>query len=475
MRKYKTPPEHYFRIHHIRSRFKGNVEGVLLFLANELSNLPELKKDEFIKKVNNAIKLFPGNASKDIKTINNWRTEISSLFAFVTYNPKTNTMAPGFVVKKLAEKQDLVEFFKTVLFTFQYPGGHLKPHETKKCIENGIKFKPAKYILGLLLEAEKQTKNREFLNKAEAAHCIFNDLRVTTGDTDVKDAFNLILENRKRGLDYDWKGDVIRYAGDIMDYLVYANLLKKNGANYYLNKAEMESIVTFIESSLWYDRYDKFYGKRFTVKDLREANFQWVYFVNSLAESTTFETDIMSLVGIEAKYHEPRLIPEGAIAELLKKKTTGQEIKTKEIGDKGEGIVYGHESMRLKIGKKQELISRVYKIPDYLGIGYDIRSFELDAKNTHRLIEVKTTISNSAIDFKQFHLTEPEWNAAQNYEDKYYVYRLLINRQGITLFIIKNPVEKYKKDQLRVTLSNGAQVRFTDKSGKYERLLIWEK
>ena len=33
MSKYEIPEEYYFRIHHCRPRFKGNVENVLIYMA----------------------------------------------------------------------------------------------------------------------------------------------------------------------------------------------------------------------------------------------------------------------------------------------------------------------------------------------------------------------------------------------------------------------------------------------------------
>lgn len=472
---YRIPVEYTYRIHHIRPRFKGNVERVLLFLSNEISNIPELHKREYIRRLNQAIRIFPGNASKTIKTINNWRTEISSLFGLVTYNPKNGSMASGEVAKKLAENQDLVQFFKIFLYTFQYPGGHLKPQETKKYIEMDIRFKPAKYILELLHNSERSNKRRAYINKAEVTYCIFNDLRVTTGRRRPNETMKLIADNREKNLEYDWAGDKIRYAGDILDYMVYANLLEKNGEKYYLNNAEAEAIAAFVRDSGWYSEYDQFYGQKISTPDLRDAQNEWFNYVNSIAEGVTFETDVVSLTGItEKEILIPKIIAPEAISEMLQKVEEAAVVKTKEIGDKGEGLIYGHECMRLKIGNRQDLIAKVVCIPNQFSMGFDIRSFELDRQATNRLIEVKTSISNSVIDFNQFHLTENEWNAAQTHKEKYYVYRLAINRRGITLFVIRDPVGMYKKSLLNIRLSNGAEVRFSSRSGKYERLLIWK-
>ena len=44
---YKIPEEYYFRIHHVRPRFKGNVENVLIYMATEITNIGDAPRDEF--------------------------------------------------------------------------------------------------------------------------------------------------------------------------------------------------------------------------------------------------------------------------------------------------------------------------------------------------------------------------------------------------------------------------------------------
>lgn len=63
------------------------------------------------------------------------------------------------------------------------------------------------------------------MTKFEICHCVFNDLRCTRDNQDVSIVWNRIKENRKKGITYDQTGDVIRYAGDIIDYMEIANLL----------------------------------------------------------------------------------------------------------------------------------------------------------------------------------------------------------------------------------------------------------
>ena len=159
---YTIPNEFFFRIHHVRPRFKNDVDSVLLFMAQEISSIPPLPKQEFAQILNSKIYAYPGNAARAEKTINNWRTEISALFGFVITDENHISKASNRAIE-LAESEDVVQAFKKFLFTFQYPGHHIKPQEIAKMIEAGIKFKPAKSILNVFLSAEKEEGKHVFL------------------------------------------------------------------------------------------------------------------------------------------------------------------------------------------------------------------------------------------------------------------------------------------------------------------------
>ena len=163
---------------------------------------------------------------------------------------------------ELAKKQDIVEFFKYYLYSFQYPGAHLKVQEISKEIEAGIHFKPAQYILSVLKYAEESTGKRQYITKAEACHCIFNDLRCTRDNEAPEKVWKRITENRANKVEYDETGDVIRYAGDILDYMEIANLLAAyGGKNYYINTLENEAVLKFVNSTEWFNQYDGFIKK----------------------------------------------------------------------------------------------------------------------------------------------------------------------------------------------------------------------
>lgn len=486
MAEYRIPDEYFFRIHHVRPRFKGDIENVLIYVAEELSRVGEKPVDEFINDVNAAIYRYPGNAHRELKTINNWRTEISALFGFIEHTDTTDK--PGRRALELAENQDLVESFKVFLYNFQYPGAHIKPKNVLEQIEAGIRFKPAQYILKLLRYANGTDGNSAGITKFEVCHCIFNDLRVTRDNEGVEKTWERILENRRNKVEYDQTGDVVRYAGDIIDYMEIANLLKTYDSRmYFLNTLEEETIIKFCESTEWFSSYDEMINKRSgNIDAVKDCIAPWFSYVNRDIKDTDFSTDILAYIASDEKelkaLKENTSTPDNQyLFELSdREKVLDQRVDflfetftTKDIGDIGEALVHGHECMRVKLGGREDLIHLIKRIPTQFAVGYDISSVELDERK--RYIEVKTTVSSKPLHFNRIHLTKNEWNTASSTHDRYYVYRLLLSKSERKLFLLQDPVGLYKTDQIDMIPSDGADITFDpSKVGKFEELLTWK-
>jgi hypothetical protein len=472
---YETPQEYFFRLHHIRPRFKNDVENVLFYMATEIAKLKPEEHEAFKQKLNTTIKLYPGNASKELKTINNWRTEISSLFGLIEYDGDVSK--PGRMALLLSESQDLIEFFRYFLFYFQYPGGHLKPRETLECIKAGIRFKPAKYLMQVMLEGKKLVGESEKfgLTKAEATHCIFNDLRVTRDSRSPKETAELILANRKNEIEYDSAGDVIRYAGDVLDYMELADLVKlRPNYQYYLNTVNLETIQAFINDGSYFAPYQPLYDKGdLSLADVVPTQDDWFHYVNNKLDSSIFEANILSIIEEAGETTEDREMSMFIKEVLLKVQTIreGEEIKTKEVGDVGEAIVIEHEKTRMISLKREDLLHLIKKIPETFAVGYDISSFE-GVGDIRRYIEVKTSISRGKLASQNFHMTPSEWSAANSLKKTYFIYRLMISSKDVTLFLIQDPVGQYKSDMLDMVLRDGADIRYSDKSGSWEKLLV---
>lgn len=471
--RYSVPREYYFRIHHIRSRFKFDVENVLLHMATEISNIPILPRKQFAARVDAAVRRFPRGQTMCAKTVANWRTEISSLFGLIEFIPLTEQCRAGRMAIKLANNQDLVEFFKVFLYFFQYPGAHLKAYEAAEVIKAGIMFKPAQYILRLLRHGERASSRNFGITKAEVTHCVFNDLRVTRDRRGVRRVYKLIESNHGRGINYDWDPQVTRYAKDTLDYMVYADLLKYRSGNrrYYLNHSASAAIEAFVSSKVYFKGYNALYNQKpLRVDKVANVSHEWFAYVNQSVDESLFKTSLTDYLDGLAK-DEQGTLPETVKGFLEGLKTDGV-VDTKRIGDFGEALIHGHECARLANQGKSDIIRRIKQIPSHLGLGFDILSLEVDESKRH--VEVKTTISREDIRFNQFHLTTNEWIVAEDLDGSYFVYRLSISRKGIKLFVIQDPVGKYKMNVLRMIPRDGADIVFDDNAGEIQELLVWE-
>ncbi len=486
MAEYKVPEEYFFRVHHIRPRFKSDIENVLIYVAEEISRVGEKETDKFVEEVNAALFRYPGNAHRELKTINNWRTEISALFGFIEHTAATDK--PGRRAAELAKSGDLVECFKTFLYNFQYPGAHIKPNRVLEQIEEGIHFKPAQYILKLLRYANRDGGNSVGITKFEICHCVFNDLRVTRDCEGAEKTWKRISQNRKDGFTYDQTGDVIRYAGDIIDYMETANLLKTyDSRTYYLNTLEEESIVKFCESKEWFGEYDTMISQKSgSMEAVKACVSGWFSYVNRDMQDTDFSTDILAYIASDEEElkqlkENTANVETSGLDELVQRddilekriSTYFDKFTTKDIGDIGENLVHGHECMRIKLGGREDLIHLIKRIPTQFAVGYDISSVELDERK--RYIEVKTTISSKPLHFNRIHLTKNEWNTASSTHDRYYVYRLMLSKNERKLFLLQDPVGLYKKDKINMIPSDGADITFDPKeAGEFEELLTWK-
>ena len=469
---YEVPQEYFYRIHHVRPRFKDQIENVLVFMATNVSDLERQKKSEFRKRLNQMIKQYPGNMDKKIKTINNWRTEISSLFGL--FIEDADFTEPGLRAKELTEDQDLVKFFKTFLFNFEYPGGHLKNQEIVKQIKAGIKFQPAKYILKVFNAAAEIEGKEVYLTSAEVTHCIFNDLRCTRDHQNPYEVWKRIKRNRVLNVDYDTRGDVIRYASDILDYMDIANLLTIRGKKIYQNYVENETISLFIESVFSFGGYSQFIGDiSISLDKIKNIRTQWFRYVNRDMKGIDFSTDLVSyLASEEERYTDYSLQKQVILSDLEEHLTESAVISTAIVGNSGESYIISHEKEKLRQIGASSLTHLVKFIPTPLAVGYDIQSFERDGSELRKYIEVKTTISNRALSFNSFHITPNEWRTAKSVKERYYIYRLQLSQYRKKLFILSDLYGKVERGEVQlIQRSDGFDVRFYDSAG-YEELIV---
>lgn len=468
---YQIPDEYFFRLHHVRPRFKNDVEEVLLYVSTSISEMETLPKKEFRENLNQVLFGFKKNASSTQKTIDNWRTEISSLFGFI--QEKDDLTKPSLSAIRLSNNQYLDEFFNYFLYSFQYPGGHIKSQNVIKQIEAKVKFKPCAFILKLLIEGEKLIGKPFSFTAEELTQCAYFDLRVTRDGRHPTEVAKMIIKHRSEKVSYNHKyeqlknettgnypkrGDLHRYAGDVLDYMVLANLLNDKGTGYYyyLNDENKDTINYHLNNSNWYSGYDKFFNKKeITNPEIAKLEEDWFSFVNRFDKIEAFAPKLST--------SESESI-DSIIQEYYSRIKGDSKVPTKIIGDYGESLILAHEYLRTKETKRQHLIN---KIPTPLAVGYDIQSIEIEKGK--RYIEVKTTKSRKALKNNRFKLTPNEWDTADTMGDNYYIYYLVANDGGKNVFVIQNPVEQYDNGNIKV--DKNLVVEFSQKAGQWQTLL----
>ena len=389
----------------------------------------------------------------------------------------------------LHENQDLTQFLRLFLLSFQFPGGHLKPQDLKEIIHKNIKFKPARTIIQVLMEGNKilseQGVPKEMsITAEEATYCIFNDIRVTSGVVGPNTVARTILENRRLKMKYynpcdlnvmslagkaRSKGDMTRYAGDILDYMEIACLLEKRNGYFSLKGNELSALQVFENDTTWFDGYDKFYEREdVDTSELSGIEPAWFEYVNNSMNPELFKTGVRSVM-MDGEI-------DVVFSDRIKDVVFSEDRTTKDIGNLGEAIICSHEKMRLKINGYEEFVRLVQIVdsPSYHP-GFDIDSFEADGTEDHRYIEVKTTISKQRIQMYGFHMSTNEWRVASTIKEHYCVYRLMLSEEDRTLFILRNPVGLYKTDMIEAEPRDGMDITFSTDDFQPTELLTWKK
>lgn len=492
---YTTPNEYYFRLHHVRPRFKNDVESVLGYVAFSIAQIGKEETSSFKAQLCKSIRQYGINAASTQKTIDNWRTEIGALFGMYVEREDGYTIPTKHTID-LANTSDLQTFFSGFVYSFQYPGGHIKPKEVSKILDAGISFHPYHWLFDALLNTNLTT-----IDKCEFCHCVLNDMRVTRDHESVQTTVDRIITNRRVKATYDSKGDVVRYACDLLDYAVLAGLLNEHHGVFTLNNHNRDVAKMIAESDAFFHDYEHLLCG--TIQEIGGLEGKWFEYVDGCYEDAKRQIGriVADRVSKRKHAHESNSskVPS---ATLPPPSLTGEESQsandsealditepadnahigdeediaaidendTARIGEYGENMVLQHECMRVIADGRKDLVHLIKRIPTRYAVGYDVRSIETDT-GFDRFIEVKTTKSKKPLMFKQVHLSTNEWRTAQSSGDKYCIYRLMISDKGCKLFVIRDPVQKFRESLITITPREGMDITFTEASGEEVELL----
>jgi len=419
---------------------------MLLILASRIVSLGATSKDQFDSTLDTIIRetLAQPLAAKSIK---NQRTEMVRPFGLVKYSE--GLALPGNRLSILSQTQDIPRFFKSFCMRFQFPGGFVKPDRVSEMVAAGVHFKPAQYILTLLKNGESRFGNDFAISAAEMAHFVFNDKRVTVSNESTNNVLTRIVDNRTSGGGIDKTSDVIRYARDFLNYMVEGNLLDELKGMYRLNGGEQRAIHSIIADKSFFGGYSKVIKSdgKWDVEEYKQVDQAWMEYFADAQDDEALETPVSALIKTNAN------LPDEweRIREMLKhKNTSAKRAILKELGDEGERIAFDYE--RGEVAKARKDLLHLVKVVSSNGtLGYDILSLQPEQNRRKKFIEVKTTKKNYESDVViPFFMSINEWSAAEQLGDDYYIYRVIITREKVTIFSIKNPVLQYKNGHLRI-------------------------
>ena len=135
----------------------------------------------------------------------------------------------------------------------------------------------------------------------------------------------------------------------------------------------------------------------------------------------------------------------------------GEIKKNTEFGKKGEDIVVEYEKTRLIIEGREDLADKVFATRDIAGNAerFDVLSY--DKEGNEKYIEVKTTKGGLN---NMFHISENEVEFSEQYQDKYYLYRVYnfnIKSMSADLKIIKGAINRDKLQATNYTCRIGGK------------------
>lgn len=451
--KYSTPERYFFPLHHPRPRFKNYVEDVLGYVSFGIADIGQMPKKLFNAALEEHIRHYGANLRATPKTISNWRTEIGAIFGL--YIEGRDSCRPAFQCEDLAINTNLPRFFRGVMSAFQYPAGCIRSDEVVKIVKANIRFKPGRWLAEYFLRPGSPT-----LTKEEFCHCVLNDLRVTRDHEPMEKTVKRIEDNRAAGVKYVSKGDVVRYAGDILDYMYLAAFLDKDSKDRF--SARSDSLKILGELKKVDGLFDRYYDQRkLSTRGAKDLEYDWFVYL---------ENEYKKFVAVMDNLKAPSTVSEVKHASSLAEGEVPEAADTETIGKEGENLALRHEMLRVENEGRPDLVHLIKQIPTKLAAGYDIKSIEADTE-ADRYIEVKTCVSRKRVKFNNFHLTPNEWRVADTHGDSYYVYRIAIDDEGVQMFVIQNPVQKFRERLIRLSFHHSVQLNFTENSGQFTELL----
>ena len=449
----------------IRGKSQKEMDDFLPIYAKIINEICPCNHKEFEEKFNQLFQSYLTEKDKSKKTMDNHRTEIAGKLFGMYYFSEDGNVYESERTQKFLEDNDQPAFFKDICYKMQFPNGSQKIGTTvKQRVEDKINIRSNAFLLKVLLLAEEKKIN---LNKKEIGYYILNSLDVLKGIAKPNEVLEQIIEDRENHIvrniivpgkqsSYNWQ-----HIKEQLNYLELANLISLIDGTIFLNNSEKETISLFAAD---WNKEPEFNVYNYDLNDLesrKQLQFDWDLYFSKISDiADKFETKVSSLLSNKTDTKE-----------TTKDVPSSNKVNLVQFGDEGEEVVFNYEKERVyKFNPR--LVNKVLSLGKVKGLGYDIQSVIAepgDESEFVKYIEVKSTkritspdLSNS-LWIDSVNLTRNEWTAAKQHKDFYYIYRVYFTREGINIYILKNPAAKFERNEIGVTPIN-YRLEFSGKS-----------
>lgn len=440
----------------IRGRLIHKMDDLLPMYAAFIDRVCPCPKEEFIEGFNNEFRAYAiANAKKKIdgpsidKTLANSRTEISGKLFGMHFEDD------GFVyaterTKKFLQDNDQPAFFKDWLIKMQFPNGMSTSNTYLQMVHDGVNCSPYPILLKVM---ELLGNEHIILNKTEIGYYILNSEDVMKGNAFPEEICAAIKQDRNLGIKRKLEipqgksSSYYQHITEQLHYLQFANLVILDHKDVYLNRHEKKAIDKFTalcNKPLGFDAYK--------------------YDLSTIDGRKVFERDWCLYYGKLSSYDDALITPINALVQSEFENISGQPHKTPgtnkiELGDDGEAYVYEFERNRVA-AYNTRLANKVLSLGKTKGLGYDIQSVVAEGSAIEaeyaRYIEVKATKRVTAPEIEDdtwidtVNITRNEWVAAQQFHEFYSIYRVYFTRDGVTIYVLKNPYQKSESGKVSV-------------------------
>lgn len=452
------PDKEYYRCTIIRGKAQQEMDDMLPFYATAINQLCPMDEGEFKKCFRDMIsQKFFGTAFDNVsrarrKRIDNHRTEIAGKHLGLYRVNSAGVVVPSESCQMVIARCDQPAFFKNLCLNFQFPNFTQKIQTVSKRVKDGIAFKPYHFILALLLVAERE---HVVLSIQHFAYYVLSSIDVLRGGVTPETVMARILEDNARGLRKKVPAGSknMQHIREQFNMLELANLITVRGASICLNHGEDVIINRFVHELSEPLRYDIKSYDLSVPKEANEAELAWEEYYGALhCDYAELNTTAAALAGEAAK-------DASKASGTVKAKKLHLGESTLEIGEEGESFAFAYEYDRIAKYYPKLAKTKVFRVGDRKGLGYDINSIEGhdNPRNPEkqRFIEVKATKRTTepsfseAFDDRGVNVTYTEWQALHDFGSSYMFYLVYITKQGKYLYRIADPSAKEKAGALR--------------------------